>query len=141
MKIKQGFMLREVAGNFVVVAVGEASKNFNGVINLNESGAFLWKQLMSETTNDKLLDALLNEYSGDVNKEGLLKSAINGMVAQLNDPYSGYMEVEDAADVFTALKQQGIAIRLMKNYLRICAGSDAENKAVLEALEAALKGA
>ena len=52
-----------------------------------------------------------------------------------------YMEVEGAADVFAALKQQGIAIRLMKNYLRICAGSDAENKAVLEALEAALKGA
>ncbi|MBP3625465.1 MAG: aminotransferase class I/II-fold pyridoxal phosphate-dependent enzyme, partial [Peptococcaceae bacterium] len=52
-----------------------------------------------------------------------------------------YMEVEDAADVFAALKQQGIAIRLMKNYLRICAGSDAENKAVLEALEATLKGA
>ena len=52
-----------------------------------------------------------------------------------------YMEVEGAADVFAALKQQGIAIRLMKNYLRICAGSDAENKVVLEALEAALRGA
>jgi len=52
-----------------------------------------------------------------------------------------YMEVDGAADVFEALKQQGIAIRLMKNYLRICAGSEAENKAVLKALETALKGA
>ena len=47
MKIKQGFMLREVAGNYVVVAVGEASKKFNGVINLNESGAFIWKKSQS----------------------------------------------------------------------------------------------
>ena len=52
-----------------------------------------------------------------------------------------YMEVEDAAGAFAALKQQGIAIRLMKNYLRICAGSEAENKAMLEALETYLKGA
>ncbi len=52
-----------------------------------------------------------------------------------------YMEVEDAAKVFAMLKEQGIAIRLMKNYLRICAGSDAENKVLLEALESVLKGA
>lgn len=82
MKIKQGFMLREVAGNFVVVAVGEASKNFNGVINLNESGAFLWKQLMSETTNDKLLDALLNEY--DVSEE-IAKKDIEMFVNKLKE--------------------------------------------------------
>ena len=82
MKIKQGFMLREVAGNFVVVAVGEASKNFNGVINLNESGAFLWKQLMSETTNDKLLDALLNEY--DVSEE-IAKKDIQMFVNKLKE--------------------------------------------------------
>ncbi len=52
-----------------------------------------------------------------------------------------YMEVEGAAEVFQALREQGIAIRLMKNYLRICAGSDEENNAVLQALEASLKGA
>ena len=52
-----------------------------------------------------------------------------------------YMEVENAAGAFHALKQQGIAMRLMKNYLRIAAGSEAENTAMLEALEAYLKGA
>ncbi len=62
MKIKKGFMLREVANNYVVVAVGEASKEFNGVINLNESGAFLWKQLINENTNEGMLAALLEEY-------------------------------------------------------------------------------
>ena len=48
MKIKQGFILREVAGSYLVVAVGEAVKRFNGVINLNETGAFLWRLLEKE---------------------------------------------------------------------------------------------
>ena len=43
MKIKDGYLHREVAGNIIVVPVGEASMNFNGMINLNETGAFLWK--------------------------------------------------------------------------------------------------
>ena len=68
MKIKEGFILREVAGNYIVVAVGEAVKNFNGVINLNESGAFLWKILSQGVENEsQLVDALLGEY--DVEKE------------------------------------------------------------------------
>lgn len=62
MKIKKGFMLREVVGNYVVVAVGEASKNFNGVINLNESGAFLWKKLADGIEEAELIKELLNEY-------------------------------------------------------------------------------
>ena len=51
------------------------------------------------------------------------------------------LEVEDAAGAFQALREQGIAIRLMKNYLRICAGSEEENAAMLNALETYLKGA
>lgn len=62
MKIKDGFILREVAGNFIVVAVGDAVKNFNGVINLNETGALLWKELAKGATEEDLKQALLNEY-------------------------------------------------------------------------------
>ncbi len=52
-----------------------------------------------------------------------------------------YMEVEDAAGVYKALQEKGIAIRLMGNYLRVCAGSDEENDKFLEALRDCLKGA
>lgn len=52
-----------------------------------------------------------------------------------------YVEVDDAAGAYQALQQQGIAIRLMGNYLRICAGSEAENEAVLQALRDYLRGA
>ncbi len=62
MKTKKGFMLRNVAGRDIVVPIGQASVDFNGVINLNESGAFLWKELAKGCTYDELLNALLREY-------------------------------------------------------------------------------
>ena len=65
MKIKEGFILREVAGSFVVVAVGKAVKTFNGIINLNETGAFLWKQLEKGCDLEGLKTALLTEYEVD----------------------------------------------------------------------------
>lgn len=65
MKIKNGFILREVAGSFIVVAVGEAVKEFKGIINLNETGAFLWKILESGATEEQLVAKLLEEYDVD----------------------------------------------------------------------------
>ncbi len=67
MKIRQGFILREVAGNFIVVAVGSAVKEFNGVINLNETGAFLYKKLQNGAEEEDLVQALLAEYDVDEN--------------------------------------------------------------------------
>lgn len=62
MKIKNGFMLREVAGNNIVVPVGATCNSFNGMINLNDTGAFLWGRLSSDTTESELLSAMLAEY-------------------------------------------------------------------------------
>ncbi len=67
MKIKEGFILREIAGSYIVVAVGEAVKSFNGVINLNQTGALLWKKLSEGGDEQSLLKALLDEY--DVEEE------------------------------------------------------------------------
>lgn len=62
MKLKEGFLLKEIAGSWVVVPVGEQVVDFQMMITLNETGAFLWEKLKSETTKDELLDALLSEY-------------------------------------------------------------------------------
>lgn len=67
MKIKEGFVLRELGGQNVVVPLGKASKNFNGVIYLNETGAFLFKQLKENKNEEELLSLLLNEYEIDEN--------------------------------------------------------------------------
>lgn len=65
MKIKEGFILRSVAGQNVVVPVGSNTLNFNAAITLNETAAFLWKQLENDKTEQELLTALTNEYEID----------------------------------------------------------------------------
>lgn len=65
MKIKDGYLLREVAGSHVVVPTGKAALDFSGVITLNGSGTFLWKLLNTEKTKQELLSALLEEYEID----------------------------------------------------------------------------
>lgn len=62
MKIKKGFVLRVVGGESVVVPVGELSKTFHGMINLNETGAFLWKFFSEEHTLEDGVNALCAEY-------------------------------------------------------------------------------
>ena len=62
MKIKKGFMLRKVAEKNVVVPIGQASVDFNGIINLNDTGAFLWGILAKGCTYDELVTSLLAEY-------------------------------------------------------------------------------
>jgi len=63
MRIKKGFILREIAGNHVVVPVGKATVNFNGIINLNKTGAFLWKQMAEDRTMEELVKAILDNYN------------------------------------------------------------------------------
>lgn len=67
MKIKKGFILRVVGGESVVVPVGELSKTFHGMINLNATGAFMWKFFTEEHTVEEAIDALCAEY--DVERE------------------------------------------------------------------------
>lgn len=62
MKTKKGFMLRSVADTHIVVPIGQASVDFNGLITLNETGAFLWEHLSEGCSYDELLNALLSEY-------------------------------------------------------------------------------
>ena len=62
MKIKKGFVLRVVGGENVVVPVGEMSKVFHGMINLNETGAFMWKFFSEEHTLEEGVAALCAEY-------------------------------------------------------------------------------
>ena len=71
MKIKEGFILRNVAGSFVVVPVGDATIDFNGMMNLNETGAFLFEKMIEGTTREDLIKALTEEY--DVDEETAAK--------------------------------------------------------------------
>lgn len=82
MKIKENYMLRKVADCYVVVPIGAAVAEFNGMINLNEVGAFLWRQLETETTPDKVLAAMLEEYEVD---ETVAKADLDKFIKELED--------------------------------------------------------
>lgn len=65
MKLKEGYMVREVAGSKIVVPVGERTVDFNGIITLNETAAFLWEKLAVGAEQADLLAAMLAEYDVD----------------------------------------------------------------------------
>ena len=64
MKIKKGFELQVVCGEYLVVAAGEENVNFSKIISLNESAAYLWNNLVDKEafTIDDMTALLLNEY-------------------------------------------------------------------------------
>ena len=66
MKIKKGFELRVVCGEHIIVAYGKENIDFNKVISLNESAAFLWKAISDkEFTAETLTSLLCEEYEVD----------------------------------------------------------------------------
>ncbi len=65
MKIKDGFILKSIAGTNIVVPTGSNTVSFGSVITLNESGVFLWERLSNDVTEEDLVTALLSEYSVD----------------------------------------------------------------------------
>lgn len=62
MKIKEGFVVCEISGRIVVIATGEVSKEFNGVVALNETGKFMWEHLQKGCTREELIKSLLANY-------------------------------------------------------------------------------
>ena len=71
MKRNPDYLLRSVAQSKVVVPVGKAAEIFPGMVNLNETGAFLWQLLECEQTAQSLAAALAAEYQ--VTQEQALK--------------------------------------------------------------------
>lgn len=82
MKIKSGFMLYEVAGSYVVVPAGDEPLDFNGMVTLNETGAFLWKQLEQGCDQARLVEALLEKY--EVSREQAQQS-VDRFVAEIQE--------------------------------------------------------
>ncbi len=65
MTLKSDFELKEIAGSFVVFPVGQKAIDFNGMLTLNETGAFLWQKLKDGADKEALLDAICAEYAID----------------------------------------------------------------------------
>ena len=65
MKLKKDFALRKFMGTWVVMAVGEETKNFHHMLKLNDTGVMLWNLLAEGTDRESLAAALVAEYGID----------------------------------------------------------------------------
>lgn len=87
MKIKKGFVLRDVAGQTVVIAVGEASKVFKGMINLNSTATSIWKGVSEGLTAEAIATKLTEEY--DITYDKALEDT-NKIIAKMTE--EGFIE-------------------------------------------------
>lgn len=82
MRVKNGFILRKVGRQYVVAATGEASKNFNGMIRLNEEAAYAFGLLQEGVTEDSLVAALVEKYGGS---EAEVRTDVANFLAKLKE--------------------------------------------------------
>lgn len=80
MKIVKEFVLREIAGEAILVPTGETSQEFNGMINLSATAQFIWENLEKVDSLDELVDKILDEF--EVDRELAKKDAF-GFISEL----------------------------------------------------------
>ncbi len=74
MRIKKDFNLREVCGEYIIVAEGKENIDFCNIISMNESSAYLWKEIQNlDFEAEDLAELLVNQY--DVDKATALRDA------------------------------------------------------------------
>ena len=62
MKMKDGFVLRKIADQYIAVPVGTRAKELHGLIGLNETGAFIWERLSKNRMPEEIVKDLCEEY-------------------------------------------------------------------------------
>ena len=62
MKITKEFVLRDIAGEHILIPIGATALELNGLITVNEVGVTIWKLLQNEVTFDEIIAAVLEEY-------------------------------------------------------------------------------
>lgn len=63
MKISSNYVIREIAGDYIIVPIGQAIFDFQGLITVNEIGAFIWELLQeNDLTLNEIETAIKDEY-------------------------------------------------------------------------------
>lgn len=87
MKIKEGFVIREIMGQAVAVPTGKASEEFSGMVKLNETGKDIWIALAEGKTESEIIRMIVDTY--DVSEEKA-KAGIERFVADMTE--KGFIE-------------------------------------------------
>lgn len=87
MRLKKGFVMHNIGGEYMAVATGDLLQDFYGYIRNNETAAEIFRLLQEDTTIDKIVDTMYEKY--DVKKETLTKDVLE-MVEKLRQ--AGFIE-------------------------------------------------
>ena len=88
MKIKDGFVMRQVMGKTVVVAVGDTSKTFHGMIKMNKVATDIWNGVQEGLSEEQIAETLVEKYS-EVSLEKALEDTKRVISTMIN---AGIME-------------------------------------------------
>lgn len=80
MKTHPDFILRQIAGENILVPCGEAAKRLSGLINLNSTAAFIWQNLDDAKNLDELTARLMDHFEIDGETA---RRDVNGLTAEL----------------------------------------------------------
>ena len=65
MQVSKDYLLRTIAGETILIPSGAAAQKFNGLVTVNEVGAFIWDVLHTPTDLEGLVSRITSEYDVD----------------------------------------------------------------------------
>ena len=83
MRVKEGFVIRDIMGQTVVIPTGKASEEFTGMVKLNDTGRDIWEAVSGGMTEEEIIDMISEKY--EVSKENSksdVKKFISNMEAK-----------------------------------------------------------
>lgn len=80
MRIAKEFILRDIAGECVLVPTGATTQEFNGLITMSETAKFIWENIEKVDSLEEMVQKILDEY--EIDEETAKKDAV-GFISQL----------------------------------------------------------
>ena len=87
MKIIKDFILRDIAGETILVPTGSTAQEFNGLITVTETAKLIWQNIEKVDSAEELVDMILEEYEVE---EEIARRDVYGFVGALVD--NGFAE-------------------------------------------------
>ena len=82
MKVKSGYVLREIVGEYFIIPIGSESINNSRMITVNETGKTIWETLQKDRSIDELMKIMLDTYEVD---EQILRADVDEFLATIRD--------------------------------------------------------
>lgn len=125
MKVKNGFNLREVCGEHIIVAEGDENIDFSNIISMNESSAYLWEEVqkMDSFTVDSLVELICGQYEID---EDTARKDATTLAAQWGT--AGIIEGEDIPTDDSAIKKETISEETDSTHLKAATSEEKPKK-------------